>query len=194
MRGWKTWTLELSNQLIQKKNKLPKKLTGLLKLTQAIFSDEVNAGVFPSDETLPAEVKSVLGKAREYLKFKNKKDFDFYSLQSVLDAEKVYDIYLYLLNLLSEIGHRYDGKGKLSTNKVILAIRNSKDLEHLSLKRSINWGNERIFINSIYNEALKDNAHLEEYEAIVNRTTEDDLAIVKYIIKNIFLKCLNYIF
>jgi N utilization substance protein B len=165
-----------------------KKLTGLLKLTQAIFSDEVNAGVFPSDETLPAEVKSVLGKAREYLKFKNKKDFDFYSLQSVLDAEKVYDIYLYLLNLLSEIGHRYDGKGKLYTNKVILAIRNSKDLEHLSLKRSINWGNERIFINSIYNEALKDNAHLEEYEAIVNRTTEDDLAIVKYIIKNIFLK------
>jgi N utilization substance protein B len=100
----------------------------------------------------------------------------------------VYDIYLYLLNLLSEIGHKYDGKGKLSTNKVILAIRNSKDLEHLSLKRSINWGNERIFINSIYNEALKDNAHLEEYEAIVNRTTEDDLAIVKYIIKNIFLK------
>lgn len=164
------------------------RLTGLLKLTQSLFSDEVNNGIYPSDETLPAEVRSVLGKAREYLKLKNKKDYDFYALQSVLDAEKVYDIYLYLLNLLSEIGQKFDGIGKLSTNKVILAIRNSKDLEHLSLKRSINWDNERIFINRVYNEALKGNAHLEEYQVIVNRTTEDDLAIVKYIIKNIFLK------
>jgi transcription antitermination protein NusB len=164
------------------------KLTGLLKLTQSLFSDEVNAGIYPSDETLPADVKSVLGKAREYLKLKNKKDFDFYTLQSVLDAEKVYDIYLYLLNLLSEIGHKFEGSGKFSSNKVILAIRNSKELEHISLKRSINWDNERIFINRIYNEALKNNSHLQDYEAIVNRTLDDDIAIVKYLIKNILLK------
>ena len=164
------------------------KLTGLLKLSQSLFADEVNANIFPSDETLPHEVKSVLGKARDYLKLKNKKDFDFYSTQSVLDAEKVYDLYLYLLNLLSEIALKFDGVGKLSTNKVILAIRNSKELEHLSLRRSINWENERIFVNRVYNEALKANSHLQDYEAIVNRTTEDDLAIVKYLIKNVLLK------
>jgi N utilization substance protein B len=164
------------------------KLTGLLKLTQSLFSDEVNAGVFPTDDTLPAEVKSVLGKAREYYKHKNKKDYDFYTIQSVLDAEKVYDIYLYLLNLLPEIALKFEGIGKFSKNKVILAIKNSKDLEHISLKKSINWENERIFINRVFNEALKNNSHLQEYEAIVNKTTEDDLAIVKYLIKNIFLK------
>lgn len=79
------------------------KLTGLLKLSQSLFSDEVHNDIFPSDDTLPAEVKPVLAKAREYLKHKNKKDFEFYTLQSVLDAEKVYDLYLYLMNLLPEI-------------------------------------------------------------------------------------------
>ncbi|MCP9769110.1 transcription antitermination factor NusB [Lacihabitans sp. LS3-19] len=164
------------------------KLTGLLKLSQSLFSDEVNNDIFPSDDTLPAEVKPVLSKAREYFKHKNKKDFEFYTLQSVLDAEKVYDLYLYLMNLLPEIAQKYEGKGSLAKNRVIAAIKINKDLEHISLKRSINWENERIFINKIYNEALKTNAHVLEYEAIINKTLEDDLAIVKYIIKNVFLK------
>ena len=164
------------------------KLTGLLKLSQSIFSDEVLNGIFPTDDTLPPEVKPVLGKAREYLKLKNKKDFDFFSLQSILDAEKVYDLYLYLLTFLVEVAPKFEGKGSIATNKAIAALKSSKDLEYLSLKRSINWEKERIFVNKVYNEALKSNAHIEEYDKIVNKTSEDDLAIVKYIIKNILLK------
>jgi N utilization substance protein B len=173
---------DLNSMEKQDKNKL----TGLLKLSQSLFYDEVHNDIFPSDETLPLGVKPVLDKAREFLKFKNKKDFEFYTLQSVLDAEKVYDLYLYLMNLLPEIAQKHEGS--LSKNRVIAAIKSSKDLEYISLKRSINWENERTFINSICKESLKANAHVLEYEAIVNKTLEDDLAIVKYIIKNVFLK------
>lgn len=162
------------------------KLAGKAKLAQSLFEEEIKKGETHPDENFPAEIRTVVAKAREYYRLKNKKDFEYHSIQALLDAERTYDVYLYLLNLLVALGEKSDSV--LSKNKAILALKNTKDLEFLSLKRSVNFDNESSLINKLYNEAVKGNPHIKEYLDKVNKTTEDELAIVKYIIKNILLK------
>ncbi|MBK6978264.1 MAG: transcription antitermination factor NusB [Cytophagaceae bacterium] len=164
------------------------KLQGLQKLTQSIFQDEIKSKIFTEDSGLPSTVKLALANAREMYRLKNKKDIEFFSLQIVLDAEKVYDLYIYLLALLLEIAPRFEGGSAMSKNKVLAALKASKELEHQMLKRSINWENERAFVSRIYNETLKNNPHILEYSGKVNHSSEEDTAVLKYIIKNIFLK------
>ncbi len=164
------------------------KLLGLKKIASKLFSDEISDGKFSNPEDIPADVRGVLTKAKELYKNRNAKDFQNISVSCQIDAEKVYDIYLYILKLLVEISLKYPSNESLGKNKAIKAIANSKDLDYQCIKRGISWENERIFINKIYNEVLKNNEHLLEYSAKVNQTLEDHLAIVKYIIKNVILK------
>ncbi len=162
------------------------KLAGMTKLAQSVFEDEVKKKVAPSDDVLPREVLTAIARAREYYRLKNKKDFDFHAVQTLIDAEKTYDIYLYILNLLVLLATKSDSV--LGKNKVITALKSTKELEFNSLKRSISLENESSLINKLYNEAVKGNAHVAEYLSTVNKTQEDELAIVKYIVKNIILK------
>jgi N utilization substance protein B len=135
------------------------KLSGLVKLSQSLFEDETKKGIFTFDDGTPVEIRSILSKAREFLKHKNKKDFDFHSLQTILDAERTYDVYLYILNMLVLLGNKPDSV--LYSNRVIKSLSLNKDLEVISLKRSV---------------------------SLENKTVEDDLAVVKYLVKNVILK------
>lgn len=162
------------------------KLAGMARLAQSVFEDEAKKKVAPSEDALPREVNTAVIKAREYYRLKNKKDVDFHALQTLIDAEKTYDIYLYILNLLVLLAAKSDSV--LGKNKVIAALKSTKELEFYSLKRSVSLENESSLVNKLYNEAIKGNAHVAEYLSIVNKTQEDELAIVKYIVKNIILK------
>lgn len=162
------------------------KLAGKAKLAQSLFEDEEKKKDSHPDEVYPPEVRTAVAKAREYYRLKNKKDYEYHSIQTLLDAERTYDIYLYLLNLLVLLQGKSDSV--LAKNRALLAIKNTKDLEFLSLKRSVNFDQDPTLINKLYNEAIKNNAHVKEYVEKVNKTLEDDLAIVKYLIKNVLLK------
>jgi transcription antitermination protein NusB len=163
------------------------KLLGKQKLAQSLFLDEVNDKT-PEDEVVPPEIKTVLSKAREFYRNKNKKDFDNVSLQSQIDAEKVYEQYLMLLQLLVELSAKFPEDSNFHKNKAIKVLAASKELEYQCLRKSVNWESERANVNKIYNEALKKNLHVREYEEKINRTFEEELAIVKYVIKNVLLK------
>lgn len=162
------------------------RLAGMAKLTQSVFEDEIKKRTVPSEDTLPREIRTAVSKAREYYRIKNKKDFDFHAAQTLIDAEKTYDIYLYILNLLVLLADKSDSV--LGKNKVLTTLKSAKELDFYSLKRSVSFENESSLVNKLYNEAVKGNAHVTEYLAIVNKTQEDELAIVKYIVKNIILK------
>lgn len=162
------------------------KLAGMAKLAQSVFEDEIKSNSPVTDDTNPREIKTAVAKAREYYRLKNKKDFDYHAAQTLIDAEKTYDIYLYILNLLVLLGSKSDSV--LEKNKAIAALASAKELEFYSLKRSVSLENESSLVNKLYNEAVKGNAHVAEYLSIVNKTREDELAIVKYIVKNIILK------
>jgi N utilization substance protein B len=162
------------------------KLSGLVKLSQSLFEDEVKKGIFTYEDGTPVEIRSALSKAREFLKNKNRKDLEFHSLQTILDAERTYDVYLFILNILVLLGKKPDSV--LARNRVLTALAASKELEVISLKRSVSLENESSMINKLYSEAIKSNTHVQTYLDIVNKTLEDDLAIIKYIVKNVLLK------
>ncbi len=162
------------------------KLAGMARLAQSVFEDEIRKKAAAGEEAVPKEVGTSVARAREYYRLKNKKDFDFHAAQTLIDAEKTYDIYLYILNLLVLLAAKSDSV--LGKNKVITALKGAKELEFYSLKRSVSLENESSLVNKLYNEAVKGNAHVAEYLSVVNKTREDELAIVKYIVKNIILK------
>lgn len=164
------------------------KLTGLSKLATAYFEDEVLNDQFNSEEPAHQRIDSTLVKAREYYKLKNKKDYEFYKNQIIIDAEKVYDLYLMILKLLVEITEKFPKKTHLPENRIIKALSAQKNLDFAALKRNVSWENETAFVNKVYNEAFVNNAHITAYQEKVNVSSEDELVIVKYIFKNIFLK------
>ena len=104
-------------------------------------------------------------------------------MQAVLNAEKTYDVYLYILNLLVLLGDKPESL--LAKNRAILALKSNEDLEYASLRKSVNFDGKMAFVNKLYNESIKENPHVLEYVAKINKTLEDDLAIVKYLIKNV---------
>ena len=162
------------------------RLAGLAKLAQSVFEEEVTRRTPASEEEIPAEVNAAVAQAREYYRQKNKKDVGFHAAQTLIDAEKTYDIYLCLLNLLVLLASKPGSV--LAKNRAILALKATEDLETYSLRRSVNAMVEPALVNRLYNEAIGGNAHVEAYLAQVNKTREDDLALVKYLVKNILLK------
>ncbi len=173
---------DLNSMVVQDRNKL----AGLTKLSHSLFSDLVLNDLDIKEEIPSEDVGQVLVKAREFLRQRNKKDFEYHTLQILLDAEKTYQVYLYILNLL--VGLQDKNGSALASNRAILALKNNKDLEYLTLKYGAKLDGEQITINRLYDEALKNNPHVLEYKGIVNKTLEDDLSVVKYLIKNVILK------
>ncbi len=170
------------------------KLQGLAKLAINIFREENSLNPSTEEFDPPAEVKAALKKARDFYKLKNKKDFDHYKLQSILDIDQIFDQYLTLLSLLIAIAGKHEQQQKephqsgLHRNKIIQSLAASKELEMQLLKKGVSWENEQVFVNKFFNEAIRTNAKVIEYADKVNHTAEEDLAIIKYLVKNVLLK------
>jgi transcription antitermination protein NusB len=163
-------------------------LTGQKKMAQSFFEDEVLKSKKNEYDEISPEINAALNASREYLKLKNKKDFDFFKREIVYDAEKVYELYLYILVLILEMQKKFPKGTNFTKNRALHSLKDSKNLNQNALKKGINFENEASFATRVYTEFLSKNPHIEEYQAKVNCTTEDDVAIIKYLIKNVCLK------
>lgn len=163
------------------------KLAGLAKLSQSLFEDEIKLNVSdPDPASIPNEVNTALQKARVSYKNANRIDFLNFKKQVLVDAESTYDIYLLILNLLVELYKKPNSV--LNKNKALKALAESQELSYNSAKRAVTLADDAVFVNKLYNEGVKGNPHVLEYLAITNKTSENDLNIVKYIIKNVVLR------
>jgi transcription antitermination protein NusB len=163
-------------------------LTGQKKIAQSYFEDEILKNKLPDADELNPEISRGLASAREFLKSKNKKDIDFFKREIIIDAEKVYDLYIYILVMLLELQKKFEKGSNFSKNRALSSLRDSNNLQHNALKRELNFNNDAAFITKIYTETLSKNPHIVEYLAKPNCTTEDDVAILKYFVKNVALK------
>lgn len=160
------------------------KLSGMHQLANTYFDDDYFKR--ENDDDAPEEINLVLNKAKEFMKLRNRKDQTYFKNHLQINAEKVYDSYLYLLNFLVGI---YEKSGSvLSVNKLLADLSKSNDLDYLSNKRSVTLEHHSSVINKLYTEAIVNNKHVNDYLTIINKTGNDDLAIVRYIIKNILLR------
>jgi N utilization substance protein B len=112
----------------------------------------------------------------------------------IKEADKVFDMYAMLLGLylaLAEMAEKdktFEGKSKLGSNKLLKELKENKALELMIIRQSFRWETETDFLKSLYNQVLKVNAKYIEYCSKRNHTLEEEIALLKYMVKNIFLK------
>ncbi len=170
-----------------------KKLESQRKLSQKLFQ-EVYSRQESSLADAPADVVRMVDKAKEFYLLKNKKDVQHYASRMVIEAERVYDLYLQILLIFTELSDRAsldnsnDDKSKLADNQLIKALRLEKNFETQCIRRSVSLGNEQAFVAKLYREVIKSNERYKEYVAQVNHTLEEDFSILKYLLKNVILK------
>jgi N utilization substance protein B len=112
----------------------------------------------------------------------------------VIEAEKVYDLYLQILQLYIELADRAeldgnaDFKSKFADNQIIKALRHERTLETQVIRRSASLSNEQVFVAKLYREVIRSNERYIDYCSQVNHTLEEDFSILKYLLKNVILK------
>lgn len=169
------------------------KLEGLKKLGQNLFQEAFSRQEIEKFDA-PNEVLRMVEKAKEFYILKNRKDFQHYANRMVIEAERVYELYLQILLLFIELGNRAnqdgngEGKSKFIDNQVIKALSQEKTLEILCSRRSISMANEQVFVARLFREVIRSNDRYQEYVSKANHSLEEDFAILKYLLKNVILK------
>ena len=184
-----TFAPDLNSMEFQDKEKLEGHRKLGQQLLQEAFSRQAE-GVF----TAPPEVIRSVEKAKDYFLLKNKKDIHHYASRMVIEAERVYDLYLQILQLFIELADRAEldstnvSQSKFADNQIIKALRHERTLETQLSRRSVGLNSEQVFVAKLYREVIRSNKYYEEYCSKVNHTLEEDFSILKYLLKNVILK------
>lgn len=169
------------------------KLEGYKKLGQQLLQEAFSRQK-EDDFSAPKEVIMSVEKAKDYFLLKNKKDIEHYANRMIIEAEKVYDLYLQILLLFIELADRAEAddrdatQSKLADNQIIKKIRQERTLETQAIRRNANWSTEQVIVAKLYREVLRSNTHYIEYCAKKNHTLEEDFSFLKYLLKNVILK------
>ncbi|MDH5366114.1 MAG: transcription antitermination factor NusB [Cyclobacteriaceae bacterium] len=119
------------------------------------------------------------------------KDRLFFRSNMVIEAEKIIDRYILMLQLLVEFAQfaqtdkRIKGKNFVK-NLLIDALKFNKSLENMILKHNLSWKSEVDDLKSWYKELLRKDETFIEYLNKDNPNFSDDSEIVQHLIKAIF--------
>ena len=170
------------------------KLQGLSKLALQQLDDDFS--IYPKEDDFdqPKEVEKIVKEAATFYVDKNKVDYHGLILRVAREADKVFEMYVMLLGLylaLAELADKdieHEGKSRLSSNKLLKELKENKAFEIMVLKQPFRWDTETDFLKSLYNQVLKVNTKYVEYCSKRNHTLEEEISLLKYMVKNVFLK------
>ncbi|MGK0138203.1 MAG: N utilization substance protein B, partial [Algoriphagus sp.] len=170
------------------------RLKGLSKLALHQLADDFS--IYPTEDDFeqPDQVKKIVKEASDFYVDKNRIDYQGLVIRVIKEADKVFDMYIMLLGLylalaeMAEKDKNFDGKAKLGSNKLLKELKENKALELMVIRQSFRWETEVDFLKSLYNQVVKVNGKYIEYCSKRNHTLEEEIALLKYMVKNIFLK------
>ena len=175
---------------MEKQDKL--KLEGYTKLSINALADLFNSK--DTDDELPADVLRQAKEAFSSLRNANRKDFEQLTLNTIREADKIYEVYYILLGLYAAVAkiaaadkHK-EGKRNLADNKLLKDLVANTTFEVAYLKTGFDWSNHLDFVKELYKTVIKENEKYKAYCEKLNQPLEEELAILKYMAKNIFLK------
>ncbi|MDP4680710.1 MAG: hypothetical protein NWS46_10115, partial [Cyclobacteriaceae bacterium] len=117
-----------------------------------------------------------------------------YKKRLISETKGIFDQYLRLLTLIAEFkrifesGLKSDQKSNFITNKVIVSLNGSKELERLVIKKSISWQNDQSNLRTWVRGILKKDNTFLAYEALKDPTFEEEQNIILYIYKSLIFK------
>lgn len=155
------------------------------------------------------EVKKAVSEGISFFRNQSRKDFDFLKNTMVLEAEKISDRYLLILQLIIEFAkaarHEIEGKNNIKkmispgspqekssknilNNRIIAAMEANKEIELLLIKRNINWKEDLDQVRHWYKDILRKDEAYKEYDQKKNPSFDEDKKIITHIVKNIIFK------
>jgi N utilization substance protein B len=117
-----------------------------------------------------------------------------YKKRLISETKGIFDQYLQLLSLISEIKRvsesflKPDQKSNFISNKIIEGLNNSSEFESLLIKKNLTWQNEQSNIRTWVKEIIKKDPSFLKYEGLSGPTFEEDLSIILYIYKSLVFK------
>lgn len=182
---------DLNSMKFQDKPKLRADAEAGIKLLTAAFALKNKEVEVEADK----QVLSAVMQAKSSYMNRNREDRQSVQRRMINEAELVYDLYLQILGLFIEFGSRAEndkkfvGLSRLSDNVIVKALGESTELTNLRLRRNAEWTEvEALMLNKFYREVIKENDRYLAYTQKATHTPEEDLALLKYMLKNIVLK------
>ncbi|MBL3654579.1 transcription antitermination factor NusB [Fulvivirga sediminis] len=179
---------DLNSMEVQDKGLLNEQKQEALKIFKENYKNESYHSVKGSEKKVNEAVDDAI---RHYYRDVDK-DFKFFKKNMVLEAEKVHDQYISILNLIITLADRAEqdkrgGHENFVKNLLIHALKFNESLENVSLRRNLKWEDESIAWHW-FKEFIKVDEEYQQYQRLETPTFEDDRAIINHIVKNILFK------
>lgn len=178
---------DLNSMEVQDKSQLEAQKKEALELYRKNYRTDQH--IKHNDEKIEESVNNAID---DYHK-QNAKDFKFFKKNMVVEAEKISDRYLSILQLLidwaefAEEDTRID-QTNFVKNLLIQALKFNSNLENAILRRNINWTEYKSDIRQWFKDFIKSDEDYQHYIAKDQTTFEEDKEIVNHIIKHVVFK------
>lgn len=195
-----TFLPDLNSMEVQDKEILDKKKNQAMELFRTYYQ----ADYIGIEKGIEKEAHQAASEALLYYKNQVNKDIEAYRKRMLAEAENIYDHYLSLLLLpvewaeLAKADHERKsyiaGQAQpvsplnLYHNKVIERLVNSKPLKIESIKRNIDWTEQRDKVRQWFRDIVKKDPAYEEYLTLKAPSFQEDKQILLHLAKNIIFK------
>lgn len=183
----------------------PLKLEGMRKMTTLLLEENYRKGDITQDEDTPPTAIVTARNALRYYQDLFKKDKQRISRQLTPEVEAIYNTYLLLLQLFIELGSLSQGERErqyddpdnkplskvagFDTNRVVIALAESKTLENEFIRRGITWGKETTgLVRTLFRDVFRNDDAYRAYCETKEHTPEEDLQLMLNALKDVILK------
>lgn len=183
----------------------PLKLEGMRKMTTLLLEENYRKGEIPHDDDTPPTALVTAKNALRYYQDLFKKDKQRIARQLTPEVEAIYNTYLLLLQLFIEFGslsqaerdRQYDDPDNkplskiagFDTNRVVVALSESKTLENEFIRRGITWGQETTgLVRTLFRDVFRNDDAYRAYCETKEHTAEEDLQLILNALKDVVLK------
>jgi N utilization substance protein B len=178
------------------------KLEGLKKLAIIEFEEYFKGKNEDLEVEVPIESREVARKAVQLYHNKCGAEKNRLSKNVVEEVESLYTKYIQLLLIISHLAEiaKNDEEtrllkndlinyAKLSTNQIVIALNESKELDIQRIKLNADWKTDHLLIiRQLYHDVLRNDKTFKEYCIKATKNAEDDIEIVAYIYKNLVFR------
>ena len=168
----------------------------------ALFKEKYldNPITYPSDTS--NEVKKAVSEAIAFYRNQVKKDKEHMRRLMIQEAEKIYERYLWIMQLIIELAQeewqeyqRKVNKGSnrlISTNfynnKLVDVLREHEEFSKERAQLKISWSQDAETLSGWYKDIIRPNEQFDLYRQMSNPGMEEDFDWINHLVKKIFFK------
>ena len=170
-----------------------------------LLENNHRSGHFERDDQTPPPVYVTAKNALTQFQQRLKEDQTRISRKMIPEVEGIYDTYLFVLQLFSELsvlskternrkyedfdGPKLERLSGFDTNIVVIALKESTALEAEIIRKGVGWNDEKAdFVRKLYRAIFRNDETYRAYCSQQKHSPEDDQKLVEYALKEVLFK------